>query len=173
MVKVLDFDAFVKFECEFKHLIEDHSLCWEYLQTIVSKQYAEAETEKDQENIIKKAMHVASVTSDYEEAILWFVDTFLVKEVPIDQVNGIRVEELDIRQLIWILGENALAEEHIADYIGSETKKFQDATTEEERAKIKDKTGSLLQFAYVVRSIRKKCLSGYFNKAERKQEGTK
>lgn len=162
MVKVLDYDAVIKHECLLKHLIGDHALCWEFTQTYISTQYAE--TEENSDDLMRKAMHAASVTSDYEDAIMWFFKTFLVKEIPLKAVKGMRVEDVDIKQLIWILGDNILAEIHCADYIGSETKKFQDATTEEEKQRIKDKIDSLERFLYTIRSIRKKMLSGFLNK---------
>ncbi|VVB51586.1 Uncharacterised protein [uncultured archaeon] len=161
MVRVIDYAKVIKHECWLKHKFGEHSLAWEATQTIVAKQYDKDGTD----DILRKAMHYANVTNELEEEIKAFLERFCISEVPENEINGLRIDEEDIAQIIWMLGENILAEVHCCQYLGSEVKKFQNASTPEEKEKIKDEVDALLRFAHHGRSIRKTLFSGFFNKS--------
>lgn len=153
----------LEFECNLKHMCAKHALLIEHITTIASTQLVEEEG--NVEDILRKVMHIASTARDLEDVIMEYMGQFLLRDVADATSGQMRVEEADIKQFIWEYGHFVLAEEHYALYIGGEVHKLQNATEEKERKEITQKVVALSKFLYTTRTVRKKLLSGFLEKA--------
>lgn len=155
-------EAFLEFECDFKHFCAMRALGIEYVQTIIVRQIADAEG--NVEDLILKLDLVSSVTGDIEELIEGFLENLLLLDADDSSVataTTIRVDKEDIGQFVWQYGHFILTEEHFADQIKKYVGKLQQTKLADEKNIIQEKIGHLVFLLDTTRLTRQKYLSGF------------
>jgi len=149
--------------CVVKHWSEARELLSEHSVTITATQLGEEKGDAD--DLFAKLLHVSSTKGDIEELVEEFFRQHLLCNVAV-ATKQMRVTKEDVAQMIMVIGNLALAEAHLEDYIKKYTAKLQRATTEKEQNSIREKIKSLSNFLFTARLIRKKYLTGFLGKIE-------